>query len=545
MNLIDFFKKESAVSATPVLFMSSLSGVANAAILFILNAVITSPAIGGLNFRFLMMFAACFGIFLIGKNYALKHTAVIVENILLKVRLRILDKTRQAALRQIETIGEAEIHTKLTHNVDTISESALAVVSACQSVIMLAFCSLYIAWLSLPAFLGSAGLISLSVLYYIRKQKEANVFLHASTGVQKQFFDRIAGILQGFKELKINRKRNDAYFREVEDVARKSEDLLIETQLRFVSGMVLAEVTFYSLMAAIVFLIPRFGTDYALLAPRLVTAILFIMGPVINIVAALPMITRSNVAIAEINGLENQLDASRDVPDIDSTSMPDSFRELVLENIGFSYRDRHDNTLFSLEAINLTVRKGELLFIVGGNGSGKSTILKILTGLYYPDTGAIRLDDKILTRSDYPSFRELFSIIFTDFHLFDKLYGLDIIDHERLAGYLKTMELDKKTTYTADTGFSTIKLSTGQKKRLAMIIALLFDSDIYVFDELAADQAPEFRVYFYEVLLAELRNRGKTVIVVSHDDRFFHVADRVIKMDYGRITSLRDRTDND
>jgi len=107
------------------------------------------------------------------------------------------------------------------------------------------------------------------------------------------------------------------------------------------------------------------------------------------------------------------------------------FEELCLEDIVFSYRDQYNNTLFTIDNINLTIKKGELLFIVGGNGSGKSTILKLLTGLYYPEAGTMRLNGKPVTRSDYPAFRELFSIIFTDFHLFEKLYGLDFIDREK------------------------------------------------------------------------------------------------------------------
>jgi cyclic peptide transporter len=516
--------------------MSSICGIANAAILLIINSVAMNSSSEGLDFRFLMMFVTAFIVFLIGKNYSLKHTAVIVEKILAKVRIRILDKTRKADLKLIEEIGPAEIHTKLTHNVNTISETAFFAVMVCQSMIMLFFCSLYIAWLSLPAFLGAAGIIGLAIVYYNQKNKEAFAFLKEAAVVQGQFFDKCNGILLGFKELKINKKRNDAYFHDVEKVARKSEDLMINTQLKFIIGLQLGEICFYSILASIVFLMPRFGAQYAELIPRLITSILFIMGPIANIVSTMPLITRSNVAVSEIYSLEDQLDAKTE-PDHNGEIETESFKELSLENIIFHYKDKYENTLFTLDNINLTIKKGELLFIVGGNGSGKSTILKILTGLYYPEAGNIRLNNKLLSRTDYQSYRELFSIIFTDFHLFDKLYGLDIIDQDKLNFYLEKMELDEKTGFE-ENGFTNMKLSTGQKKRLAMITALLFDSQIYIFDELAADQAPEFRKYFYEILLKELQRKGKTIIVVSHDDRFFHVADRVIKMDYGKFNNV-------
>jgi len=527
-------KKESVVSATPVIFMSTIAGIANATILFIINSVAMNTSRGDLQFKFLLLFVVAFLIFLICKNYSLTHASVIIEKILAKVRLRVIDKSRHADLKKIEDIGMAEIHTKLTHNANTISETALMIVTACQNIIMLFVCSLYIAWISLPAFLGSAAILTLAIFYFEKKRKEAYFFLAQASAVQAQVFTKINGIFLGFKELKINRKRNNAYFEDVKIAAKKSEDLMVSTQLKFVTIMLISEITFFSLLAALVFLLPRFGDQYSVLVPRLVTSMLFIMGPIVTLVSAIPMVTRANIAISEIYELEEQLDSVDDNRDITIPAKIE-FQEICLENILFSYKDQYQNTLFSLDNINLNIKKGELIFVVGGNGSGKSTVMKILTGLYYPESGHIKLNNRVIDHSNYQSYRELFSIIFTDFHLFDKLYGLDLIDPDKIQYYLEKMELEEKTTY-GENGFTNIHLSTGQKKRLAMITALLFDSQIYVFDELAADQAPEFRKYFYEILLKELQAKGKTIIVVSHDDRFFHVADRVIRMDYGKFS---------
>lgn len=534
MNFLDFLKKESIISATPIFVMSSLAGIANATILFIVNSVAMSTSHGDLKFKYLMMFVIAFLIFVICKNYSLTHASIIIEKLLAKVRLRVLDKARKADFRQIEDIGMAEIHTKLTHNTSTISEAALIAVGLCQYAIMLVICSIYIAWLSLPAFLGAAALLSLATLYFNRKRKDAYNYLYQANGVQTQVFNKINGIFLGFKELKINRKRNDAYFQDVESSTRKSEELMINTQLKFVNIMLVSETTFLTLLAIMVFIVPRLGSQYSAMVPQLVTSMLFIMGPIVTIVSSMPMVTRANLAISEIYRLEQQLDSAGE-PQINNINKKFDFQEISLENIMFCYKDQYQNTLFALDNINLNIKKGELLFVVGGNGSGKSTVLKILTGLYYPDRGDVRLNGQLIDRSNYQDYRELFSIIFTDFHLFDKLYGLDNIDKDKVRDYLEKMELEEKTGFE-DNGFTNIQLSTGQKKRLAMITALLFDSQIYVFDELAADQDPEFRYYFYEILLRDLKKQGKTIIVVSHDDRFFHVADRVIRMDYGKFS---------
>jgi putative ATP-binding cassette transporter len=179
------------------------------------------------------------------------------------------------------------------------------------------------------------------------------------------------------------------------------------------------------------------------------------------------------------------------------------------------------------------------VFIIGGNGSGKSTLLKLLTGLYRPSGGCLLVDGVPVLWRDIQRYRELVSIIFSDFHLFQRLYGLPDVDEKSVNSLLDTMQLLGKTSF--DRGcFSTLELSTGQRKRLALIVALLEDRPIIVFDEWAADQDPEFRRYFYEVLLKDLKKRGKTVIAVTHDDHYFQHCDKLVKMDLGAIEFVRE-----
>ena len=183
------------------------------------------------------------------------------------------------------------------------------------------------------------------------------------------------------------------------------------------------------------------------------------------------------------------------------------------------------------------IRRGEILFLVGGNGSGKTTLLKLLTALYRPIQGCIRVDGLEIVPANVQAYRNLFSAIFSDFHLFDKLHGLRDVAPERVDELLRLMEISDKTTFGSGR-FSTTNLSTGQRKRLALVVSYLEDKLVYVFDEVAADQDPHFRQYFYETMLPELKRTLKTVVVVSHDDRYFHVADRVLEMDYGKFREI-------
>ena len=173
--------------------------------------------------------------------------------------------------------------------------------------------------------------------------------------------------------------------------------------------------------------------------------------------------------------------------------------------------------------------------MVGGNGSGKTTLIKLLAGLYLPTSGSIDVDDAPVTEEALESYRQHFSVVFADFYLFDELLGLSSPEHEQKAlRYLQAFELDHKVT-VRDGAFTTSKLSHGQRKRLALLTAYLEDRPIYIFDEWAAGQDPLFTVIFYKQLLPELKRRGKLVIVVTHDDRYFHLADRVIKLEYGCV----------
>ena len=199
---------------------------------------------------------------------------------------------------------------------------------------------------------------------------------------------------------------------------------------------------------------------------------------------------------------------------------------------------RTGDTAFTMGPIDLVFHPGELVFVVGGNGSGKTTFAKVLTSLYPLDRGELRLDGELVSDANRERYRQLFSVVFQDFHLFPKLLGTRDSDlDEHAAEYLKRLQMDHKVQ-VKDGYLSTTDLSQGQRKRLALLAAYLEDRPFYVFDEWAADQDPQFKDIFYTRVLPELRDRGKTVLVITHDDRYVHVADRCVKLEDGKL--LRD-----
>jgi len=309
----------------------------------------------------------------------------------------------------------------------------------------------------------------------------------------------------------------------------------------FSNNIIFIEMFFVLLLGAVAFVLPVIATSFSSSATKIVAAILFFFGPLINVVTMIPMLSQVNVAVDNLRRLEATLDKGlaqsagyENAPLVDMSS----FDVIRLGGVYFSYKDPEGTATFQVGPIDGEIRRGEVLFLIGGNGSGKTTLLKLFTALYRPTRGAIYVDDVEIGPANIQSYRNLFSAIFSDFHLFEKLHGLSAAAPERVNELLRLMEISDKTGFS-EGRFTNTHLSPGKRKRLALVVAYLEDKPVYVFDEVAADQDPQFRRYFYETLLPEMKSAGKTVVVVSHDDRYFHAGDRVLQMDYGKLASLR------
>jgi putative ATP-binding cassette transporter len=536
INLFKLYNQESTESGIPIIFMAIASGLANSFILGIITVAADTASYDNLNFRYFLLFSIAFLIFIIGKRYSLTKATIIAENIIRKVRIRISEKIVNSELYLIENIGKGKIFTRLTQNTNTISQAITILLNALQAGITLVFCIFYMLIISKLAFFLTIFTLGIAFLIYLYHEKSIENNLEESINMENVFFDMLNDTLDGFKELKINKKKSNHHLENLNQVAIDTEQIKIKTGIQFVVDLMFSQTSFYILLAIVTFLLPRLGHIDSELVIRIAAAVLFIIGPLNNLVGAVPDFVKANVAIGVLYQLEKQFDdASKSYKTNVSVRKFTSFNKIQFDQTVFYYPDNEGNQLFTIGPFDLTINQGELIFVVGGNGSGKSTFLKLLTGLYYPTSGVITLDDLILKNKSYPPYRELFSIIFSDFHLFKTLYGYkESVDYDQIYELLKLMKLDLKTEIV-DGKISNINLSTGQRKRLAMVVSLLDDKPICVYDEWAADQDPDFRKYFYDILLKDLQDRGKTIIAVSHDDRYFHVADRVLKMEFGKF----------
>jgi putative ATP-binding cassette transporter len=263
--------------------------------------------------------------------------------------------------------------------------------------------------------------------------------------------------------------------------------------------------------------------------------LLYLIIPLSALTAGMPMLGLASVALSKIESLGMSLSDLTAVAEESATDPEPEWRSLELAGVTHRYHRESEDQEFVLGPIDLRFTAGELVFVVGGNGSGKTTLAKLLCGLYLPESGEIRFDGAVVDAAGRDAYRQYFTVVFSDFFLFEKLLGIEARDlEERARHYLGKLQLERKVTLVDGT-LSTLDLSHGQRKRLALLTAYLEDRPIYLFDEWAADQDPAFKEIFYYALLPELKARGKTVIVISHDDHYYHVADRLVKLDYGKI----------
>jgi putative ATP-binding cassette transporter len=533
MKLLELLREQSDLRSRAIIPVIGIAAISNVGVLAIINNAAQHAAEQNYSFRQLIIFILTLLIFVVAQRSVLRTSAKEVESILHKLRMRMMSRIRHADLLSLESLGRAQIDASIAKDTLVISQSAPVVVMGLQSAIVLVFVLLYLAWLSLPAFVLSVGFMALAVTAHFNKLKLVNAELHEALEQENRMFDSVTDILEGFKELKMNTARSNNLYDFLSNISKSSTTLKIKTKKRQADHIIWTQAMFFLLVACIIFLLPQFSTPHSEVVLKATTTVVFLLGPLSMLVGSMPVLANANAAAENIGAMEQELQRITRPP-APSKAPAKSFSELSLETLSFTYPSSAGDRPFGVGPIQLDIRPGEILFLTGGNGTGKSTILKLMVGLYFPEKGCIRLDGAPVTDDHYEYYRSLFSVVFSDYHLFHRMYGFQDSDQEQAQLLLRDLGLEDKVRIV-DGAFSTLELSSGQRKRLALLVALLEDRPIMVFDEWAADQDPIFRKRFYEEMLPAWKSQGKTIIAATHDDRYFSVADRVVALENGRI----------
>ncbi len=538
-HFLQFLKKESTEFRAPMGIAIVVAGIVNGIGVTVAVKAVGKLSPGTIEARTFILFLACIVAYWISKELVLNRTTVVLEQIIERLRLRILGKVRSTDLLPFEAMDRGRIYAALSSAASEISLSAGMVVNAASSAIMLVFTFVLLATISFNALLLTGGLIGIVIVYYMRHSRTAGENLMRAMGKENEFFDNLNGFLGGFKELKLNRDKRDDYFEEeIRAVVHATNRHRVAAGKAMNHSLLIAHTYLFFTLAGLIFVLPVLSPGETAIIPVLVPVILFASGPLADVVSSIPALAKAEAAIVNVYELESGIDrrieetlAARGAREF--VPAPAVFESLRCEEIAFQYPGKSKHA-FRVKPASIELEAGQIVFIVGGNGSGKTTLLKLLTGLYRPDSGRILLNGQPVGPDNETSLQEVFSPIFTDFHLFKRVLGRAGKETARIDELLARMELTGITSIV-DRRVTNLNLSTGQRKRLALVLSTLDERPIHLFDEWAADQDPVFRKFFYEVLLRQMVAEGKTILAVTHDDHYFHVADKVYLMEYGEL----------
>ncbi len=533
MDFILFLLRSSWSLVTLAIFTGFISGSSSAALIALISRTVSQDSTLSITSLF-WSFLGLALVVLITSIISQVGLIRLSQEAIFKLRLSLCRQIIAAELNHLEQLGTSKLLATLTEDVQDVANAVFIIPFLCIDLAIVVGCFVYITWLSWAvslmvfAFLGVAMGSCQSLL------KRGSKLLFLAREEQDILFNHFRTITEGIKELKLHYKRRQVFISEdFHSTATKFRRHNVQGLTLFAITVSWGKLLFFFAIGFVLFALPKFFPISSSTLSGYVLTFSYLMLPMDNIVNNLPNISRASIALKKIESLGLSLASRAENLGI-PPALNSSWKYLELKAVTYPYqKEQEDN--FILGPINLTLKPKEIIFIVGGNGSGKSTLAKLLTGLYTPETGEVWFDRQQINPQNLEWYRQHFSVIFSDFHLFDRLLGLENIDLDIQAkSYLKQLQLDHKVK-VENGKLSTINLSQGQRKRLALLTAYLEDRPIYLFDEWAADQDPIFKKLFYTEFLPKLRDNGKTLLVISHDDHYFHIADRIIKLDYGKI----------
>ncbi|HGC6390924.1 TPA: multidrug ABC transporter permease/ATP-binding protein [Cronobacter dublinensis] len=449
-----------------------------------------------------------------------------------RLRGEFIKRIMDTPVGQIDKLGSATLLAGLSSDVRNITVAFVRLPELVQGVILTLGSAAYLGWLSGKMLLVTALWIAVTLWTgYLLVQR---VYKHLATlrEVEDSLYDDFQTVLEGRKELALNRERAEYIFDKIyQPDAERYRQHIIRADTFHLSAVNWSNIMMLGVIGLVFWMANGLGWADTTVAATYSLALLFLRTPLLSAMGALPTLLSAQVAFNKLR----QFQLAPYTPAFSRPARHPGWQTLELRDVTFTY---HDGS-FSVGPINLTIQRGELLFLIGGNGSGKSTLAMLLTGLYTPASGEILIDGKPLCADEMDAYRQHFSAVFTDVWLFDKLLGPggEEADPALVDTWLHRLKMDHKLTLE-DGKILNLKLSKGQKKRVALLLALAEGRDIILLDEWVADQDPHFRREFYQVLLPLMKEMGKTVFAISHDDHYFIHADRLLEMRQGVLSEL-------
>jgi putative ATP-binding cassette transporter len=525
-----YFTAEDRRQWVILLGTSLAAGLAQSGTLALFNYAVAEYAAGRGHIAWLPAVLALTFVGMAAAWFGAVRGHVVSTRMAIRLRDSLLDRLGSANLRIVERVSAASLHYHLLGTIGNLASAYGTLLGCVTSGVMLVCNFVYVGWLS-PVGLAAAMLITIvgvAVHFWqerlvVERRQRLDHLGNVLSARHREFLD-------GYKELRLSERKLRSYRAGIDSLNEETLEQGIKVTRISTAGDLGTNFFQFLLILAIVFAVPLLTRIDAVTIMQLITAVLVTMGPLSGVVGSIPGFTRARIAIDNLNMLQAEIEATRESPRQKPGASWPRFESVELRGVEFDFGAGG----FHFGPVDLGVRRGEVIFIVGGNGSGKTVLLRLLSALYHPSAGVILYNGAALREEQRQAYREQFSAVFSDFYLFQELLGAVEPDPDAIAEWLQRLDLADKTRLEGGR-FTSVALSAGQRKRLAFAVAMLEERPICILDEFGAEQDPEHRARFYRELIPLLREAGKTVIVVSHDDAYFDAGDRVIRMDFGRI----------
>jgi cyclic peptide transporter len=522
-----------------MLVLGIFNSILNAGLLVFINNTIIKEPIPFFPEYDWALFIAIILASLICSRFFQTYMIKLTNNLLFDFEIMILKKLRMASFQDFEEIGNEKIYTAI-NDTKVLGSIPEVFMNAFNSLIVILCCFGYLFYISaVGASLVVVAMVFLLVFYLVRNNA-IEKDLNERRDLMNSYYQYLADMLHGFKELKMGIARSNNIFSKFLVKNRvKGKDIAIDTSIKYMDNELTGYYSWYIVLGIVMFVLPVYFNISAEKTTAFLVTILYLIGPVAVLITLIPTYTMVKISVERISLIEQMLDPIQDriVPSKLASQQP--FEEIRLENVTYFYNDEERNQKFYLQPVNLMIKKGEIIFITGGNGSGKSTFGNLLAGLYKPYEGSIYFNNQKIDSGQLMYYSDKISAVFTTNYIFSENYDeFELKENTgELKAYVDMMKMEEVLHLDEERNVFDKNLSKGQQKRLALIYALLEGKDIIILDEWAAEQDPGFRKYFYEEILPQLKEQGKTIIAITHDDEYFDRATRVIKFNFGKIVS--------
>jgi putative ATP-binding cassette transporter len=528
-------KQKNGISLSSMIILGFFSGISGTLIITIINKVIRLDPQNKTFFPNLFVgFIAVLGVYFIVQAIYQISLIRLSHNMIWKLRLMTLDNVRHADYLKFLSFGSNKVHSILTRDAYDLSQFSQMLSTVIVSIVTIITGLGYLLWVSPLGCLITLSLSACIVAVNLVTRKKIDLRVNKARKMEEEYNKYFLSVLEGVKELKLDQKKSDDLFTNyVMRTGDQAQKMWADVSTRFYTNGVIGQLFFYLIIALFLFVLPYLHISLLPDSFEYILIVLYLMGPTNVVINAVPSFSYARKALRRFNDLK-KLEEAREIKVDEQPLFPSHPCQLSFHDLSFTYRSNDEAETFSIGPLNFNLEKGEIVFLTGGNGSGKSTFVRLLSGLYSPHSGYIKIDQQRVYNIQQDAYRSLFSVIYTDGYLFDTLLGFNSNHDQEMNKILRDLGLGSKVK-SKDHIFSTTDLSFGQRKRLSLAVSILEDKPIYIFDELAANQDMEFKEYFYYTILDGLKKKGKIVIVVTHDEKYFHIADKHYKMDDGKL----------